>query len=375
MKKNECLFSFGKINKYFIIPFLCPIFCFLSNYFIKLYIFIFIDEKKIVDDKLYRDFFKRKSYLIITTAFLSYFVGGLLYFISYIKTKKYHRESKEINSLKIFSILFVMSLLMCFNIICGLYFINKKTFEKRLYYLIFIPIFSKYVLKVELFRHQIFSIFIFIIGLLFLLISFILNEKSEIIFNILKVITSANTSFNYVMVKQLTDKYFLSPYLCLLYLGFFSLIISLIGFIAFYLIIDCNLENFIGIFKGESLTSVVYLIFYFFLGSFTNVLSFLIIFYFSPTLLLITDIINPIINWIITLFKKDNKAFDIVMNSIGYFLVLFSALIYNEIIICNCFGLNRNTKKNLEIIQREELSSMIDNDDDDGIRELKKELN
>jgi len=67
------------------------------------------------------------------------------------------------------------------------------------------------------------------------------------------------------MVKQLTHKYFLSPYLCLLFIGFFSLIILLVGFITFYLITDKNLNNFIGIFEGENLTSVIYLILLFFL--------------------------------------------------------------------------------------------------------------
>jgi len=95
MGKNESLFSFGKINKYFINPFLCPIFCFITNYFIDLYIFIFVDEKRIDDDKLYRDFFKKKSYLISSTFLSSYFVGGFLYFISYIRTGTYNRESKE----------------------------------------------------------------------------------------------------------------------------------------------------------------------------------------------------------------------------------------------------------------------------------------
>ena len=34
--EREFLFSFAKINKYFIIPFLCPIFCMIANYFILL---------------------------------------------------------------------------------------------------------------------------------------------------------------------------------------------------------------------------------------------------------------------------------------------------------------------------------------------------
>ena len=270
-----------------------------------------------------------------------------------------------------------MSLLFCIDVITSLYFINKKAFEKNIYYLIFMPIFSKFILKNELFKHQILSLFIFLVGLFLLLIPYFSNEKkTEIIFNIINVIISASDSFIFVMVKQLTHKYFLSPYLCLLFIGFFSLIILLVGFITFYLITDKNLNNFIGIFEGENLTSVIYLILFFFFGLVLNVLSFLVIFYFSPTLLIVTDIIYPIFTWIISLFKKDkeNKAFDIILNSIGYFLVLLSSLIYNEIIIFNFFGLNRNTKKYLEIRQREELSSIINNDEDNGIIELKNDI-
>jgi len=180
------------------------------------------------------------------------------------------------------------------------------------------------------------------------------------------------------MIKQLTHKFFLSPYLCLLFIGFFSLIILLVLFIIFYLIADKNLHNFIGIFEGENLISVIYLILFFLFGLVLNVLTFLVIFYFSPTLLVVTDIIYPIFTWIVSLFieekEKENKALDIILNSIGYSLVLLSSLIYNEIIIFNFFGLNRNTKKYLEIRQREELSSIIDNDEDDGIIELKNDI-
>jgi len=254
---------------------------------------------------------------------------------------------------------------------------NKKTFEKKFYYLIFLPIFSKFILKSKLFRHQIFSLFIILIGVSLLFISFILNEKkSEVIFNIFQVIISASDSFVYVMIKQLTHKYFLSPYLCLLFIGFFSLIILLVGFIIFYLITDKNLDNFIGIFEGESLDSVIYLILFFISCLFLNTLSVLVIFYFSPTLLMATEIINPILIWIKSLFEEgeEKNALDIVLNSVGYSLVFLSSLIYNEIIIFNFFGLNRYTKKYLEKKQREELSSIINNNEDDGLIELKNDI-
>ena len=80
-----------------------------------------------------------------------------------------------------------------------------------------------------------------------------------------------------------------------------------------------------------------------------------------------TDIISPILAWLIevVIYKNRNGTLEIILNIIGYTIVLFFSLVYNEIIICNCFGLNRKTKKYLERKQREEFSSIIDNDNDD----------
>jgi len=204
MEKKGCLISFGIINKYFIIPFLSPVFCYLSNYFIELYI-----DTKVNNES--NDMIKDKIYLISTIVSLSYFGGGLLYFITYIRAKTkdtkeslnnkkdrlnctessslvnyiYNDPFEQKNVLKIFSILFILSLLVAFSLICGLFSINKIVFEKRLYYLLLLPIFSKIILKTELFRHQFLSLFISIIGIIFLCISKALQfGKIDIIFNI-----------------------------------------------------------------------------------------------------------------------------------------------------------------------------------------------
>ncbi len=95
MNKNKFLISFGKINKYFIVPFLCPIFCFLANYFIELYLESKANNEKEIENKI-----KEKIYLLSSTVSLSYFGGGLLYFISYIRTKTTDKK-KSINYKKI----------------------------------------------------------------------------------------------------------------------------------------------------------------------------------------------------------------------------------------------------------------------------------
>ena len=141
------------------------------------------------------------------------------------------------------------------------------------------------------------------------------------------------------------------------------MIIFLLGFICYYLI--NNFDEFKENFINESSISVVYIILHIIFYIILNVLSYLVIYFFSPTLSMVTDIINPIIKRIVSLFPKGNKinTLDIILNSIGYSLVFFSSLIYNELIILNFFGLNSKTKKYLEEKQKEELS-IIDNDND-----------
>ena len=156
----------------------------------------------------------------------------------------------------------------------------------------------------------------------------------------------------------------MSPYLCLFYVGVFSLIIFLFGFIIYYSI--NNFDDFFANFRNESFISVIYLILFFIFSLFLNVMTFLIVYYFSPTLLMVTDIISPMLKWIFNVFEDKSAygALDIILNIIGYSIVLFFSLIYNEIIICNFFGLNKSTKKFLDREQREELALIIDNKND-----------
>ena len=76
-----------------------------------------------------------------------------------------------------------------------------------------------------------------------------------------------------------------------------------------------------------------------------HLLNLLILFYFSPIFLLITEIISPFLQWIVQVIEKNtNTKLELVINPVGYTIVLFSSLIYNEIIIFNFCGLSKNTK-------------------------------
>ena len=106
-------------------------------------------------------------------------------------------------------------------------------------------------------------------------------------------------------------------------------------------------------------------IFFLILFGSVQVLTFLIIFYFSPILYMISEIINSSLLWIIFTIKYQRTTINIIFCSIGNIILLFSSLVYNEIIICNFWDLNINTKKFIEEREKEEnklLNNIQDND-------------
>ena len=369
--KKEYLFSLAKINKYFIFPFLCPVFCMIGNYFI--FKIFHDDDIKGVNNK---------EFLLSVLVCMSYIGGGLLYFISSLRIKteetrneanKYRQRESSISSIKyiyndglkknkylIFGIIFIMSISLILSEICSLHSLEKNVFEARLYFLFFISLFSKIILKDNIFKHQILSLFIAFIGLILLFIPIMLViEKGDIIINICLFLTSVLYSLFFVLIKFLTQNCYMSPYLCLLYLGFFSTILILIGYALYSLIIYKDLSfithsfDFSNVENQLKLVKCFILIFIF--GSILQTLSVLVIYYFSPTLLMVTDIISPMLLWIvISIQSEDLKIINIVFNSLGYCIVLFSSLIYNEIIICNFYGFNKYTKKCLKERQNKE---------------------
>ena len=68
------------------------------------------------------------------------------------------------------------------------------------------------------------------------------------------------------------------------------------------------------------------------LGFLFQTLRYLVIYYFSPNLLIITDIIRNIINlFTIDIYKKDIKDFYNYGKIIWYIIIFIFALIYNKI--------------------------------------------
>ena len=380
------IFSFAKINKYFIFPFLCPICCMLANYFVLLIL---------RTENIYN-----KEFIVGITACTSYIGGGLLYFISYIRTKTeetrneknnsadkqtegssssisyiFYDGKKKINSSKIYRILFIMSMIIALIETGTLYFYYNNVFEQRLFILFSIALFSRIVLKNFIFKHQILSLFISFIGLILLSIPVIfVIETNDILPNIFSFLCSISYGLFFVLIKYLTHHYYISPYLLLLYIGLFSILILFVGFTIYSLLVRKDLSFFSESFDFSKVDSGLELFFYFLgtfiFGSLLQTFTVLVIYYFSPTLLMVTDIISPMLLWIVLSIEDMPELSTIVIKSLGYFIVLIGSLIYNEIIIFNFCDLNTNTKKYLEKRQNEESSLLRKTENDINSKEL-----
>ena len=116
---------------------------------------------------------------------------------------------------------------------------DKLVFDEGLYYLFFIPLFSKIILKENIYKHQYFSLLIAIIGIIFIIIPICfklsINDNAP---NFLNFIKSINYPLILVIIKYMIEKYYLPPLKICLIIGIVTVIINVIGYTIYSLIID-----------------------------------------------------------------------------------------------------------------------------------------
>ena len=148
-------------------------------------------------------------------------------------------------------------------------------------------------------------------------------------------------------------KYYLSTYLCSLYIGILSTVLNIIGYMVYSLITKGNLSIIKDSFNFEDFANKIKLIILFSLNfvtaSILQTLSNLVIYYFTPTLLMVTDSISPMLFWMILVLPDETSKFNIIFNLLGYIITLFSSLIYNEIIIFKLISL-RDSENDKDLI-------------------------
>ena len=240
----------------------------------------------------------------------------------------------------------------------------------------FILIFSYFILKTKLYIHHFVSlIFIIIFGIGINVIHFLDREKSsDFAFLILNtIVVEVIFSLEMVVAKYSMEYKFSSPYEICLVDGIFIFILNLILLIIFTFIPFSEIY-YISKTEYEGKLYVDNIIQYFTKITFIEVVSFLVSmisrFGFTIFSLLTTKYFTPshvviilIIGEFFFPFQNDDPLWKILVQYGIYVLLIFVMFVFLEIIELNCFGLQKNTEKNI-IHRAAEMVSRVETDEE-----------
>ena len=376
-----CCISFGAIN----IKILIPIFGGIC----KLIMNLFADKSKIVKHPLMLSIC---SSLGMTLSFIPFIIT-----IKRSKTKKqtnkekllllqlkqkvtksltidyeYNNEYQESNCDK-FKYLLLASFLDFSQTLLTFFVIQSIDLNLWIIDIILISILSFFIFGVKLYRHQKFSIIIIVILVLLLDLhvnNFFMTGRVDFLSLFIRIIGEVFFSTSLVLHKYLIEKKFLSPYEICFFVGIITLI-----FYSICIIISSNISNenlnveycekkyfdhFFSYINDIKMTEIILFISFMFIQFFFNISILLTIRYFSPTHTLIVLVIgrtSPCIQKIINT-KGDTRQIIFFLISL---VIFFFLLVFNEVIELNCFKLQRNTIKNMQIRAINESIQEMDN--------------
>jgi drug/metabolite transporter (DMT)-like permease len=263
---------------------------------------------------------------------------------------------KQPNRLLEYSIICFMSIIITlYNILKG-YATKHKTLEKRLYFLFFFCLINIFLFKKPFYRHQKFSLGIGFVGMFIIFAMFFIyleKNKYQYIYDVLLFFGSFLYSLYLVLVKYMSENKGYSPFLLLFIIGIISTVATVVGFLILSYIRERNINYVSNIFHCRPDMYVCFgnlydhIIGYFLMNAVLQILIFLVCYYFSPEVFAISDIISPFLSWITGVIeKRDNlNVIKSIFDCIGYIIIIIGSFIYNEIIVCNFWGLNKNTWK------------------------------
>ena len=372
-QKKECPFSLNKMNKYYLLPFLVPIVCYCTKFCsdpLKNNRGTISNVNDVSNENLHTYVF---LYQMINST--SIIFSGLLYFISIIRRQTDNKANigtlsersnssdysfmakKKPNRLLEYSIICFMSIIITlYNVLKG-YGTGHKTLEKRLYFLFFFCLINIFLFKKPFYRHQKFSLSIAFVGMviIFALFFIYLNKSNyDYIYDVLLFFGSFLYSLYLVLVKYMSENKGYSPFLLLFLIGIISTAATVIGFLILSHVRLGNINYVSNIFHCRQDIFVCfgnlygYIIGYFLINAVLQILIFLVCYYFSPEVFAISDIISPFLSCITNIAKgKEKIVVKIVFDIIGYIIITIGSFIYNEIIVCNFWDLNKNTWKSI----------------------------
>ena len=423
-EKSQCIIC--NINSYnYIYALLLPISCMFIHFFQDI-MFKRYKFKNDFQDSYTTDNFKLLKYnipILFYYFFPKLFSIIIIYIIKF-KTKaesaleeqnkvlrRYHFFTEKQNIKKILLLIYIISFLEVVYKVDDslLYYLKKikkidKLIEKRTGFIIFVPLFSYYILNKKLYRHHLFALLLAIMGALILFITQLCMKDSYFhdgIYHIINIFFSSFFSLALVLIKYLMIKYLIDPYNFLFYDGLFCIanLLLICPFLEYYVVTNIDDDdknskllgendhyfrnNYLGIFeifKNQDWKFSISFCISFIASFFYFIFNVITIFYFSPYLNVLTDFLTPfLLNILDFIFNNndDKEAKTFIFENIGYGIIIFGALILNEIIIFNCLGLNENTYSKISDrgkIDSNALEELVPNGlNDDNENELENE--
>ena len=247
--------------------------------------------------------------------------------------------------------------------------------------ILFILIFSHFILKVKLYKHHFISLILIIIfGIIIIIINNLYTEKSEdFFFKIINTfVIEIIFSLEIVVAKYAMEYKLSSPYEICIFEGVFILVINLILLIIFTFIPMSEIK-YIKKTEYEGKMYIDNFFQYFSKISYIEVISFIVImlsrFGFNIFCLLITKYFTPshsimilIIGEIYFASYDTEPLWRVFIEYIMYALLIFVMLVFLEIIEINCWGLQKNTEKNISL-RAGQIDSILDEDETEEEKE------
>ena len=307
--------------------------------------------------------------------------------IQNLKMKKEKKNKRK----QVLFVLLISTLQLTVIMIKIVWAVNMKRFFKLnispMFQVILLIVFSIFFLGLKMHSHQIMSVVIVSICLIIFFIESLIYYKYNIKIKelIIDIINYLCCQIFYCLIdvlgKKYLNKYIESPYLFLFKIGIIGLIpMTIYGIIAhFKNFDDKNLQIFklffdvpIYVYLIELLFSVLYK-----LG------AWLTIYYFTPCHYIIFNTISDFFDVILSQFVNDDNESNEKYHPtqkitffILYPILIFISLVFNEIIVLNCCGLNYNTKEeiatrgekdmHLNIIEEDNSNEFNDGNSDRG---------
>lgn len=228
----------------------------------------------------------------------------------------------------------------------------------RPFQLIINTILCFYFLKLKIYIHQILSILIIIISGLLLYFGELRKDKSKCYQEELFLkyfIGFILSGFLDITEKKILN--YISPYLLLFLKGFMGMIINLIIIV----LMDQNLSKFILNVK-KIFQNILYIPFIL-SSTFFNIFFELTLEYLTPTHTCIGDILFSILYFIWSFHQTKI----LILSIIGYILLFFSCVLFNEFIILNFCGLNENTKFEIDKRTKVDKNLIVSKSNSDSI--------